>query len=31
MQGVRLAKQRGIPVVNLADPNWAQQIVNILN
>ena len=31
MQGVRLAKQRGIPVINLADPNWAQQIVNILN
>lgn len=31
MQGVRLAIQRGIPVVNLADPDWAQQIVNILN
>ena len=31
MQGVRLAIQRGIPVVNLADPNWVQQIVDILN
>lgn len=31
MQGVRLAIQRGIPVINLADPNWVQQIVDILN